>query len=137
MLKKLFASLAVAATIALPCASDIVAAEMSYAPQISDKLNIKITVVLKSIPKAEKDWDFEVTMESHTHALSDDLTKSAVLIADGKQYLPVAWEGAPPGGHHRKGLLRFKAIAPMHASMELQIRLVGDAAPRSFEWVLK
>ncbi|MFA5825441.1 MAG: hypothetical protein WC825_05655 [Gallionellaceae bacterium] len=137
MLKKLFASLAVAAIIALPCTSDIVAAKMGYAPQISDKQNIKLTVVPQNIPKAEKNWDFEVTMESHTQALNDDLTKSAVLTADGKQYLPVAWEGAPPGGHHRKGLLRFKVIAPMHASMKLQIRLAGDALPRSFEWVLK
>ena len=137
MLKKLFASLALAATISLPCTSATEAAEISYAPQISDKQNIKVTVTPQNIPKAEKNWDFEVTMESHTQALSDDLTKSAVLIADGQQYLPLAWEGAPPGGHHRKGLLRFKAIAPMHASMKLQIRLAGDAVPRSFEWVLK
>lgn len=137
MLRKLFTNLAVAAAIALPYASNTVAAEISYAPQISDKGNIKITVAPQNIPKAETNWDFEVTMESHTQALNDDLTKSAVLIADEKQYLPTAWDGAPPGGHHRKGLLRFKAIAPMHASMKLQIRLAGDAVPRSFEWVLK
>ena len=51
-------------------------------------------------------------LEAHTQDLSDDLAKSAVLIADGKQYMPVGWEGAQPGGHHRKGLLRFKAIVP-------------------------
>ncbi len=137
MLKKLFVSLAVAATIIFPYAPDIAAAEMGYAPQISDKQRIKVTVVPQNIPPAEKNWDFAVTMESHTQALSDDLTKSSVLIADGKQYLPLAWEGAPPGGHHRKGLLRFKAIAPPPNSMELQIRLAGDAVPRSFQWVLK
>ncbi len=137
MLKILLGSLAVAATMAFPYAPDVVAVETGYAPQISDKQSIKITVAPQNIPKAERNWDFEVVMESHTQALSDDLTKSSVLIADGKQYLPLAWEGAPPGSHHRKGLLRFKAIAPPPPSMELQIRLTGDAAPRSFKWLLK
>lgn len=137
MLKNLLGSLVVAVTMAFSCVPDAEAAETGYAPQISDKQSIKITVVPKNIPKAEKDWDFEVTMESHTQALNDDLTKSSVLIADGKQYLPSVWEGAPPGGHHRKGLLRFKAIVPQPTAAELQIRLANDSAPRSFKWQLK
>jgi hypothetical protein len=137
MLKILLMSLAVAATLAFFCAPDVVAAELRYATQISDKQSIKITVAPKNIPKAEKDWDFEVTMESHTQALNDDLTKSSVLIADGKQYMPLRWEGAPPGGHHRKGRLHFKVIVPQPRSMELQIRLTGEPSPRSFQWLLK
>lgn len=113
------------------------AAELGYAPQISNKREIKVTATLQKTPSEAKTWDFEVVMETHTKALNDDLAKSSVLIADGKQYLPLSWEGAPPGGHHRKGKLRFKAIAPPPASVELQIRLAGDASPRSFKWLLK
>jgi hypothetical protein len=113
------------------------AAELGYAPQISNERGIKVTVTLQSIPSEAKTWDFRVVLETHTQDLSDDLVKSSVLIADGKQYLPTGWEGASPGGHHRKGLLRFKAIAPQPKSMELQIRLAGDASPRSFKWLLK
>jgi hypothetical protein len=137
MLKRLFHGLAFAATLALPYAHEGAAAEMGYAPQISDERSIKITAVLQNIPAAANAWDFEVTLETHTQALSDDLTKSAILIADGKQYLPLEWKGAPPGGHHRKGLLRFRAIAPQPRSIELQVRLAGDTSPRSFKWRLK
>jgi len=113
------------------------AAEHGYAPQMSNERGIKVTVTLQDIPGEAKTWDFRVVLETHTQNLNDDLAKAAVLIADGRQYLPVGWEGGPPGGHHRKGLLRFKAIAPQPASLELQIRLSGDASPRSFKWLLK
>jgi len=129
--------LAVAATIVFPYAQDGGAAEMGYAPQVSNEREIKVMATLQTIRNEAKTWDIEVVLETHTKALNDDLTKSSVLIADGKQYLPLVWEGAPPGGHHRKGLLRFKAIAPLPPSLELQIRLAGDAAPRSFNWPLR
>ena len=113
------------------------AAELGYAPQVSNEREIKVTATLQKTPSEARTWDFEVVMETHTKALNDDLAKSSLLIADGKQYLPLSWEGAPPGGHHRKGKLRFKAIAPPPAAVELQIRLAGDPSPRSFKWLLK
>lgn len=135
MLKTLFTSLFFAATIAFLHAPDVVSAEMGDVQQTSDEGDIKVTVALQNI--ATVTWGFEVTMESHSKSLTDDLTKSSVLIAEGKQYLPLGWEGAAPGGHHRKGLLRFKAIVPQPRKMELQLRLVGDTSPRSFKWLLK
>jgi len=138
--------LAVAAIAAYSCIHDsggirIIAAshaaESGYAPQVSNEREIKVTATLQNIPNVAKTWDFQVVLETHTKALNDDMAKSAVLIADGKQYQPLSWEGAPPGGHHRKGMLRFKAIAPPPASVELQIRLAGDPSPRSFKWLLK
>lgn len=39
--------------------------------------------------------------------------------------------------HYRKGSLRFKAIMPCPQSVELQIRLTGEVAPRSCQWFLK
>ncbi|MBI5438109.1 MAG: hypothetical protein HY936_04050, partial [Nitrosomonadales bacterium] len=113
------------------------AAESAYAPQASNEREIKVTATLQKIPNEAKTWDFEVVLETHTKALNDDLAKSSVLVADGKQYLPLGWDGAPPGGHHRKGVLRFKAIAPQPASVELQIRLAVDQSPRNFKWLLK
>jgi hypothetical protein len=113
------------------------AAEIGYAPQLSNEREIKVTATLQHIANDAKTWDFEVVLETHTQALQDDLSKSAVLIVDGKQYLPLSWEGAPPGGHHRKGRLHFRAPAAQPASVELQIRLASDPSPRSFKWPLK
>lgn len=98
---------------------------------------MKVTTLRKHMPADAKTLDFEVTLETHTQDLGDDLTKSSVLNADGKQYLPLSWKGSPPGGHHRKGLLRFTKIVPQPQSMELQIRLSGDSSPRSFTWLEK
>ena len=144
MRKQFLMGLAVAAIAAYSFTYDsgairIIAASNAaeLAPQISNEREIKVTATLQHIPSEAKTLDFEVVLETHTKALNDDLAKSSVLVADGKQYLPLGWKGAPPGGHHRKGVLRFKAIAPPPASVELQIRLAGDPSPRSFKWLLK
>jgi len=146
MRKQFLISLAIAAIAAYSCIHDsgvvrIIAvsdaAESGYAPQVSNEREIKVTATLQNIPSEAETWDFEVVLETHTKDLNDDLVKSSTLIADGRQYLPLSWEGAPPGGHHRKGKLRFKAIAPQPQSMELQIRLAGGSSPRSFKWLLK
>lgn len=113
------------------------AAELVLAPQTSNERGIKVVVVPQNLSNAAPSWDFEVTLETHTQSLNDDLAKSSTLIADGKQYAPLAWEGAPAGGHHRKGLLRFKAINPQPPSVELQIRMAGENTPRNFNWLLK
>jgi len=113
------------------------AAEASLAPQVSNERGIKVTVAPQNLSKEAKSWDFEVTLETHTQSLNDGMAKSSTLVADGKQYAPLAWEGAPLGGHHRKGSLRFKAITPQPLSVELQIRLTGETAPRSFQWFMK
>lgn len=146
MRKQFLIGLTVAAIAAYSCTdgfmgSELIAlgnaAELGYAPQVSNEREIKVTATLQKIPDKAKTWDFEVILETHTKALNDDLAKSSALIADGKQYLPLGWDGAPPGGHHRKGKLSFKALAPPPASAELQIRLTGDPSPRSFKWMLK
>jgi hypothetical protein len=49
----------------------------------------------------------------------------------------MAWDGAPPGGHHREGVLRFKPISPQPQAIELQFTRAGEGAPRSFRWQLK
>lgn len=146
MRKQFLTGLAVAAIAAYSCTDGFGtvriiaagnAAELGYAPQVSNERGVKVTVIRPNILSEAKTWDFQVTLETHTQDLSDDLAKSSLLIADGRQYLPLGWKGAPPGGHHRKGVLRFKTIAPQPRSMELQIRLAGDASPRSFKWLLK
>ena len=69
---------------------------------------------------------------------NDDPTKSAVLLdPSANSYLPVAWEGAGPGVHHREGVLRFKPIVPRPASVELRIQRADETTPHAFRWPLQ
>lgn len=132
-MKRLLIGFALAAGIG----STAIAGEAAPAPQIVEGRGIKVTVAPQNLAAKARTWDFEVTLETHTQPLNDDLAGVSALVADGKQYAPMDWKGAPPGGHHRKGSLRFGAISPQPSSLELQIRLSGDSAPRSFSWKLK
>ncbi|HZW24189.1 MAG TPA: hypothetical protein VFF26_01785 [Gallionella sp.] len=134
MLKNLLICWTFAATFIL-IIGDGMAGEIKYAPQISEMSGIKVTVTPHAIADA-KEWDFEVVLETHTRSLSEDLAKTSTLIANDKQYAPFAWKGTPPNGHHRKGVLRFNAVTAQPQSVELQIRLAGEEAPRKFSWVL-
>ena len=110
------------------------AADMAPVAQTSNLGGVKITVEPRGFPRGAKTWDFAITLETHTHPLDDDLVNAATLFADGKPHRPLGWEGAPPGGHHRKGVLRFDAVTPLPQVVELQIRLTGEARPRVFRW---
>jgi hypothetical protein len=108
------------------------AAEM--ATQTSSQGGVKITVESRGFPRDARTWDFAITLETHTQTLDDDLVHASALFADGKPYRPLGWDGSPPGGHHRKGVLRFEAVTPLPKAVELQIRRAGEASPRIFRW---
>ena len=80
---------------------------------------------------------FKVVLDTHSQDLSDDLMKTASLVDSvGTRYLPVAWEGAAPGGHHREGVLVFPSINTASTDIELRLQRAGEAAPRVFRWQL-
>ena len=83
-------------------------------------------------------WEFDVVFDTHTQELNDDLVKTAALVAaDGSEIAPLEWKGAPPGGHHRAGVLRFKAPHPAPSVVLLKIARPAEAKPRVFQWKLK
>lgn len=96
-----------------------------------------VTVKVQPLARAATGLEFEVTFDTHSQELKDDLLKNAALVADGRAPVaPAAWQADPPGGHHRKGVLRFNAITPPPGEIELRIQRAGEAAPRLFRWRL-
>jgi len=96
-----------------------------------------VSISVKPADVAAANWRFEVTLTTHSGSLDDDLTKSATLQAAGKQYSPTGWDGSAPGGHHRRGVLSFKAVSPRPAAIELRIVRQGETSPREFRWKLR
>ena len=105
-------------------------------PQSSSQSGVTVKVTPRSLAGAE--WRFEVVFDTHSGELKDDLLKAAVLVADsGAPSFPTGWQGDGPGGHHRKGVLRFKPAAASPASIELRLQRPAEAAPRVFRWQLR
>ena len=111
-------------------------AAASMAPQTTTESAVTVKVTPKNLQG--QTWEFDVTFDTHTQPLNDDLSKTAVLIAsDGKQFPPVSWTADPSGGHHRKSVLRFNALTSSPSVLELRITRPGESKPRSFKWELK
>ncbi len=99
-----------------------------------------VTIAVKPVDVSAKAtiWSFQVSLSTHSQDLSDDLVRTAYIVnrADKKKMAPTAWKGDAPGGHHRKGVLSFKALTPLPKAIELRIQRGGEKAPRTFRWDL-
>ncbi len=119
----------------LPMTRSAGAAE--FATRSNDMGGVRVVITPKTVA-SKSDWEFAVTMDTHTKPLEDDLTKTAVLVDDGgRRYMPLSWQGDKPGGHHRKGVLRFPAPNEQVKSFELQIQDSGRENKRVFQWTMK
>ncbi len=110
----------------------------AFEARTSDAAGVSIAVIPRPLAPGAATWEFEVTMNTHVRPLAEDLTTAAVLIeADGQRATPIGWQGDPPGGHHRKGVLRFAAPPAPQVTFELQLSGVGGAELRTFRWDAK
>ena len=132
ILKPVFTACVIAAVSLAPAA----AAELGM--QKNSQSGVTVDVTPADLSPGAKSWDFKLVLDTHSQELNDDLTRTAVLLdPSANSYLPVSWEGAGPGAHHREGVLRFKPIVPRPASVELRIQRAGETMPRSFRWPLQ
>lgn len=114
------------------------AAAAELGTRTSNAAGVMVKATPKDVASGSPTWTFEIVLDTHSGELNDDLAASSVLLdVKGSKHAPLAWDGAGPGGHHRKGVLRFKSLQPAPDSIELQIRRPGESAPRSFRWTLK
>lgn len=110
------------------------------APPLKPQTSNQSAVTVKVVPKNVQGdvWEFDMVFDTHSQELKDDLLKNAVLIAvDGTPVAPMAWQGDPPNGHHRKGVLRFNALNPRPDVLELRVTRPTELVPRVFKWDMK
>lgn len=105
--------------------------------QTNSEGTVTVKVTPRNISEDKKTWQFQIVLDTHTGSLDEDLTKNAVLTSDQGELQPTTWEGTPPGGHHREGVLIFSAFQQRPQSVTLILRSVGGVSERRFSWNLK
>ena len=99
--------------------------------------SVEVVVQPRDLSEKNGVWALDVTLDTHSGDLADDMAKvSALADKNGKTYPPLAWEGDPPGGHHRNGTLTFAPLSPRPDLITLVIRDVGGVSERKFTWTL-
>ena len=85
-----------------------------------------------------KPAQFEVRMNTHSADIGQDMVSVCTLKDDNdREYQPVSWDGSPPGGHHRSGILEFPSIDGNTESVTLVIRDIANVPERIFTWKLE
>ncbi|MEW6410331.1 MAG: hypothetical protein AB1488_09530 [Nitrospirota bacterium] len=122
-------------TTGLTVVADAVA-EIDLPAKINRENLVSITV--KPIKFSyNKTIEFHIKIDTHQGSLDFDLTQISLLEDDkGNIYKPSSWEGSPPGGHHRSGMLRFPKLSEKTKFIKLIIKDVYDVPERLFKWDL-
>lgn len=108
------------------------------AQQRSQSGDVTVTVKPMDVSAGAATWSFQIALKTHSQELNDNLVSAAYIVDDsGKKIPATGWEGNAPGGHDRKGVLRFKALTPLPETIELRIQRPDESAPRRFSWKLK
>ncbi|KKQ52377.1 MAG: hypothetical protein UT19_C0007G0085 [Candidatus Woesebacteria bacterium GW2011_GWB1_39_10b] len=109
----------------------------TLSPQTNSEGSVEVEVIPVEISDTSDLWQFKIVLNTHSVELDQDLTKITLLVDDkGNEYQSLSWEGAPPGGHHREGVLTFDSISPQPSSIELVVRDIDGIEERKFSWNL-
>ncbi len=92
-------------------------------------------VTLKNLTPSATTWDFDISLDTHTGSLDQDLVSVVRLVDNkGNEYKALEWKGDQPGGHHREGILKFSPVTPRPASIELKIQTTTSSENSSLRW---
>lgn len=106
-----------------------------FAAQVNREGPVQVKVTPRSLAADAAVWEFEVAFNTHTVPIDGDPVLFSTLVdSAGRLHQPLGWQGDPPGGHHRRGLLRFKPPEEPSGAVELRINGVGGIATRVFRW---
>ena len=110
----------------------------TLAPQVSRVQAVTVTITPLNIEAGADTWDFKVVLDTHSQDLQDDLLNATALVDEtGNGQRPIAWQGSPPGSHHREGLLRFNAPESRPETITLRLERPNEPEPRIFMWLTR
>lgn len=96
------------------------------------EVDVKVTpLVLKVGEKPQ----FRLEFNTHSVELDFDVIKVVSLATDrGPLSGEISWDGNPPGGHHREGILTFSSTLKSTSSVNLILRDISGIPKREFTW---
>lgn len=97
--------------------------------------NVTVTVTPRTLALS-KAPQFDVSFETHSVELDFDVSNLAVLTDQTSTSFGTAtWDGSPPGGHHRKGVLTFsQPLSKTTQTVSLTFANVAGIKTRTFTW---
>lgn len=111
---------------------------LSVLNQYETKTDTQGSVTIDVTPRIspeERQWKFEVVLDTHSVELDQDPLQIVTLIDDRMNiFKPIAWEGSGPGGHHREGILVFESVVPAPKYIEVKVKDIGNIPERLFKW---
>lgn len=106
--------------------------------KIDDQPPVTVTVTPLEIGENSALWKFEVTLDTHSWNLDEDLLVATTLIGDnGSVSVPIAWDGSGSGGHHREGVITFNRPDFVPDLITVRINNVGGIPERVFTWDIR
>ena len=109
----------------------------AYERKSSDENSVRIEIIPEQLAPG-KQAKFNIKMNTHSVELNQDMVAVFILKDDkGYEYRPIRWNGSPPGGHHRSGVLEFPAIGKGAKSVALHVKDIANVPERIFEWKIE
>ena len=99
---------------------------------VNDLNGVKFTI--KPMDYDGEGLAFSTSIDTHSWALDFDMTEVSRLVVASTSYKAILWDGSPPGGHHKSGVLVFPKPTGGSGEMSLTISGVGDVPERVFQW---
>lgn len=114
----------------------------TYELQTDDQGEVTIAIQPLDISPQSSVWRFQVTLNTHSRELNEDLVAAAELRNNkDERFETIGWEEGSlpagrqaPGGHHRSGVLSFRPLLPFPSEITLRFRDVGGIPERVFIW---
>lgn len=108
----------------------------SLAPQKKSSGEVDVTITPEVLIVGQPPR-FKLEFNTHSVELDFDVSNIAELtVSSGKIVKEATWEGSPPGGHHREGILSFTGDLTDTKSVTLVLRDIAGVSKREFTWQL-
>lgn len=116
--------------------------QKTYELQADDQGEVTVVVQPLDISEQSNVWRFQVTLNTHSRELNEDISQAAELRNNkDERFETLGWEEESlptgrqaPGGHHRSGVLIFRPFLPFPSEIILRLRNVGGIPERVFTW---